>query len=534
VISTTSGEAGALRRGLVIARVLWWAVALVVAVLFTLGAETAMRRLQHVCMSAPCDPVAMTVERVRALEAVGLSPAAYVEYLVALEAVLALTYAGAAGLLVWKRANDPLAVFAALTLLTFGTVTFGDVVPTLAETYPFLRIPTYVLHLAGAACFTVFVFVFPDGRFVPSWTRWVALPWVLVQVPNEFISATSDLRTAYVLVASPFFVVGLFSAVFAQVYRYRRVSTSAQRQQTKWTVFGFGISLGGYLILGVLVSLFPDVAANPLASAAVYTGQSFCMMVLPLSIGMAVLRHRLYDIDLIINRTVVYGAVTGILVVAYLSVTTVTQRAVEIVTGDRSGVLPNGAGLAVALAFQPLRQRTKRVVDRVLPPREELALLFTDIVASTEKAAAWGDSQWRIALEHYRAAVRRELRRFGGREVDTAGDGFFVAFSAPHAAVRCAEAIAIETHRLGLPSRLGVHYGGCEVRGEKLSGINVHTAARVMGLAGPDEVLVSESVRDVMQDRAEIHFEDRGAHVLKGVPGEWRLYTVGAQAPDRK
>src|SRR5439155_11481051 len=99
-----------------------------------------------------------------------------------------------------------------------------------------------------------------------------------------------------------------------------------------------------------------------------------------------------------------------------------------------------------------------------------LALLFTDIVGSTEKAAAWGDSQWRKALERYRATVRRELKRFGGREVDTAGDGFFVAFSAPQSAVRCAQAIAVATRGLGLPSRLGVHYGGCEVRGEKLGG----------------------------------------------------------------
>jgi class 3 adenylate cyclase len=110
--------------------------------------------------------------------------------------------------------------------------------------------------------------------------------------------------------------------------------------------------------------------------------------------------------------------------------------------------------------------------------------------------------------------------------VDTAGDGFFVSFAAPLAAVRCAQAIALATRTLGLPSRLGVHFGGCEVRGEKVTGLNVHTAARVMSLAGPDEVVVSESVRDALVG-AEIRLEDRGAHVLKGVPGEWRVYAVG-------
>jgi class 3 adenylate cyclase len=250
------------------------------------------------------------------------------------------------------------------------------------------------------------------------------------------------------------------------------------------------------------------------------------MILVPLSIGVAVLRHRLYDIDLLINRTVVYTVVTGVLIAGYFAVSLLTQRAIEVATGDTAGWLPNGAGLAVALGIEPLRHRVKDVVDRVLPPREEMALLFTDIVGSTEKAAAWGDGRWRKALEGYRAVVRRELKRFGGREVDTAGDGFFVSFAAPLSAVRCAQAIALASHNLGLPSRLGVHFGGCEVRGEKLTGLNVHTAARVMSLAGPDEVIVSESVRDALVG-AEVQLEDRGAHVLKGVPGVWRVYAVG-------
>jgi class 3 adenylate cyclase len=370
------------------------------------------------------------------------------------------------------------------------------------------------------------VFVFPDGRFLPHWTRWVALPWVLVQVPNRLIPQASDLREPYLAIASPFFLVGICSAVFAQVYRYRRVSSAVQRQQTKWTVFGFAVALGGYLGLGVLASVLPSSGSDPLASLALFTGQSIFMILLPLSIGVAVLRHRLYAIDLLINRTVVYGLVTGVLVVAYLAVSMFTQRLLEVVTGDRSGVLANSAGLAVAFGFQPLGRRIKHLVDRVLPPREELALLFTDIVGSTEKAAAWGDGKWREALERYRTAVRRELKRFGGREVDTAGDGFFVTFSTPLPAVRCAQAIALATRGLGLPSRLGVHFGGCEVRGEKLTGLNVHTAARVMSLARADEVVVSESVREALAG-AEVHFDDRGPHVLKGVPGEWRVYAVG-------
>lgn len=161
------------------------------------------------------------------------------------------------------------------------------------------------------------------------------------------------------------------------------------------------------------------------------------------------------------------------------------------------------------------------------PDRVLATVLFTDIVASTERAAAIGDRGWRALLDSYYAAVRRELGRFRGREIDTAGDGMFATFDGPARAIRCASAITGAVRQLGVEVRAGLHTGECEVMGEKVGGIAVHIGARVASQAGPGEVLVSNTVKDLVAGSG-IRFEDRGAHTLKGVPGEWRLFAVAA------
>lgn len=160
--------------------------------------------------------------------------------------------------------------------------------------------------------------------------------------------------------------------------------------------------------------------------------------------------------------------------------------------------------------------------DRVLA-----TVLFADIAGSTERATQLGDSRWHELLDSFYSIARRQLERFRGREIDTAGDGFFAAFDGPARAIRCAAAIGSGVRLLGLEVRAGVHTGECEVMGAKIGGIAVHIGARVAGQAEPGEVLVSGTVKDLVAGSG-ILFCDRGAHVLKGVPGEWHLYTVAA------
>ena len=163
--------------------------------------------------------------------------------------------------------------------------------------------------------------------------------------------------------------------------------------------------------------------------------------------------------------------------------------------------------------------------DRVLA-----TVLFSDIVGSSEKAASLGDRAWRELLERHHELVRRELARFRGQEVDTAGDSFLAAFDGPARAIRCGCAIAESMPELGLDVRVGLHTGECELVDGKVAGIAVHTGARVAALALPGEVLVSSTVKDLVAGSGLV-FQDRGAHTLKGIPGRWQLYSVERSAP---
>jgi class 3 adenylate cyclase len=159
------------------------------------------------------------------------------------------------------------------------------------------------------------------------------------------------------------------------------------------------------------------------------------------------------------------------------------------------------------------------------PDRILATVLFTDIVGSTDRARELGDRRWRDLIERHNEVVRRDLGRFRGHEVDTAGDGFFATFDGPARAIRCARSVVDDVRSLGLEVRAGLHTGECEFAGSAVRGIAVHTGARVASMAGPGEVLVSSTVRDLVAGSG-IEFTERGVHALKGIPGEWRLYAV--------
>ena len=152
-------------------------------------------------------------------------------------------------------------------------------------------------------------------------------------------------------------------------------------------------------------------------------------------------------------------------------------------------------------------------------------IVFTDIVGSTQRAAALGDVRWHDLLDNHDKIVRHELVRFRGREVNTAGDGFVATFTSPSVALDCADAIVDAVRPLGIEVRAGVHAGEVEVRGADIAGMAVHIGARVAALAGPSEVLVSSTVREIVTGSRRT-FAERGEHELKGVPGRWRVYSL--------
>jgi class 3 adenylate cyclase len=165
------------------------------------------------------------------------------------------------------------------------------------------------------------------------------------------------------------------------------------------------------------------------------------------------------------------------------------------------------------------------VREPATPDRMLATVLFTDIVGSTDRARELGDRRWRDLVERHNEVVRRDLERFRGVEIDTAGDGFFATFDGPARAIRCARSIVENVRDVGLDVRSGLHTGECELSGGSVRGIAVHTGARVAAVASPGEVLVSSTVKDLVAGSG-IEFTDRGVHELKGIPGEWRLYAA--------
>jgi class 3 adenylate cyclase len=200
--------------------------------------------------------------------------------------------------------------------------------------------------------------------------------------------------------------------------------------------------------------------------------------------------------------------------------------------------LPNFLGIGHLALGGPRADRIQVEIERFLtevwqtggweeaePERMLATVLFTDIVDSTTTAIELGDRRWRELLERHNAVVRRELLRYRGREVDSAGDGFLATFDGPARAIACASAILDGVREFGLTLRAGLHTGECEIADGKVAGIAVHTGARVAARAKSDEVLVSSTVKDLVAGSG-IGFSERGSHELKGIPGEWRLFAV--------
>ncbi|MDZ4825399.1 MAG: adenylate/guanylate cyclase domain-containing protein [Actinomycetota bacterium] len=197
-------------------------------------------------------------------------------------------------------------------------------------------------------------------------------------------------------------------------------------------------------------------------------------------------------------------------------------RYVEVPGDDHVYYLGDTDALLGEMAEFLVGNREQVDVDRAL-----FTMVFTDIVGSTERVAELGDTKWRVLLDRHDAVVRKALDRHRGREVNTAGDGFFAVFDGPARAVRCASAIRDDVRDLGLDVKVGVHTGEVETRGRDYAGMGVHVCARVCAIAEPGEVLVTSVVRDLLASSG-IALRDRGAATLKGVPGEWQLSAVDA------
>jgi hypothetical protein len=348
-------------RWLLLVRVTWVVVALLYVGVFISGIPSEFVRLQSPCTDAvSCSLIPhLTVQKVQELKEVGLSAEFFATYFVAIEVAFTAVSAAIGALIFWRRPEDRMALLVSLMLLTFG----GALpIPLFTlDLSPVWTASARALSFVGAASAILFFYVFPDGHFVPRWSRWLGLASIGVLAPtllfpSSFLSLWRHPLLNAVLSAS---IVG--ALLLAQAYRYKRVSTPIQRQQTKWVVFGTVAALGGYGVFTALDLLLPSVL---LASLLGNTAFFVLMLLIPISIAVAILRYRLYEIDTLINRTLVYGTLTATLVALYFSGIVVLQRVFVALTGEKSTLAVVASTLTIAALFNPLRRRLQGFVDR--------------------------------------------------------------------------------------------------------------------------------------------------------------------------
>jgi signal transduction histidine kinase len=357
-------------------------------VVFAFSVPVHFAQLHVLCVSAsdPCHNLGQnTPVVVNPAQQSGLSIDFVAFYLCVLASVLSLCCWIVAGVLFWRRPNNPLALLAIIYLGTFPIVFNTGFTSALPSAWWPL---THTISLVGTLCAGLFNYLFPSGRFVPGWTRWLfafsSLYWTLnILFP---FSAFNPFYTHQML-NTAIFIGLILSLIFAQVYRYRRTSSPPQRAQSKWVVYGLAMGWGGYLALLVLAQFFPSLyQTGSIANLVALTALYGFISLIPVSLGVAILRSRLWDIDIVINRTLVYGVLTVCVVGVYVLVVG-SLGALFGASGNL--VISLGATAVVAVLFQPLREWFQREVNRLLyGQRDEPYTVITQLSQRLEATLA--------------------------------------------------------------------------------------------------------------------------------------------------
>jgi hypothetical protein len=335
-------------RRLVLARVAWVTVVTLIVALFLAMLPAYYTGLQTFCTGATCGS---TMQRL------GLSIDAFATFTLALYIALAFLCFTLGAVIFWRRSNDWMALLVALVVV--ATFTFnGDAVSYSSPAWQMLALVLYVL--AGGAVVLVFS-LFPDGRFVTRWVRWLLPCWVVAAMVNLFFRGGFFAQWFYI----PVWSAALVLIVIAQVYRYRTAYSPLQRQQTKWIFFGVSVEVIIFIGLSVPKYIFPALWQAG-SFYQLVTAPAFIVMslIFPLCLGFAILRYRLWDIDIIIRRTLVYGALTVILTAVYVGLVIGLQALLRGIINQGSGVAIVISTLVIAALFQPLRRRIQRIIDR--------------------------------------------------------------------------------------------------------------------------------------------------------------------------
>jgi hypothetical protein len=353
-------------RWLMVARGVWITLVILTLAIFFASLPVYIALLQTLCAGTECVSGALlTPAQAGVLRGIGLSLSDYAAYSLAFTLATIVVCLGVSTLIVWRRSDDRMALLVALMLVTLGPF---SAMTTITARPSFWQVPAACLVYLAIALFVLVFLLFPTGRFVPSFTRWIAVVTLAVLVPSYLPNSpvTQNPSALYVDYLVSLGIVATLALV--QQYRYRRISSPLQRQQTKWVVFGLAVPcavlVGGFGLM--IIPALGDTSAPTGASYQLALGAFLgcTLLLIPLSFGFAMLHARLWDIDVLINRTLVYGTLTVILTAVYVGLVIELQALLRSIISHDSGVAIVLSTLAIYMLFQPLRRRIQRIIDR--------------------------------------------------------------------------------------------------------------------------------------------------------------------------
>jgi len=351
------------RRWIALARGTWITLVVLTLAIFFASLPVYVALLQAPCAGTACEYQQLTPGQAETLKRMGLSPGDYTQYTVALTLASMVVCLAASTLIIWRRSDDRMALFVAFMLVTLGPIIETTAVPQSPSAW---QVPNECLTLLSFALFLLVFSLFPTGQFVPSFTRWILIVFLVGQVPLTFLQVAPLIPNTPV--SRPGWLVSLgemATLALVQLYRYRRVSSPLQRQQTKWVVFGLAMPIAVTVSVTAPYLIFP-VFTEPGSLYPLAYNQSGILLSLsiPLSFGFAMLRSRLWDIDVLINRTLVYGTLTVILTGVYVGLVIGLQALLRGIISQDNSVAIVLSTLAIVVLAQPLRRRIQRLIDR--------------------------------------------------------------------------------------------------------------------------------------------------------------------------
>lgn len=350
-------------------------IAVLALLLFIAALPYHADHLHVLCQNILCGSSQTVSQVTRELHQIGLTRDYFTAYGILIESCFGFVYLMIAALLFWRKSDNLMALIVAAFLITF-VLAVTDIPQELQESNAWLRWLAACMGFLGEMAFPLCFYLFPNGRFVPRWTRWLLLGWLLWGILEYFFPGASfHTSNWFLVIESLAFAVGLGSIVLSQVYHYRFVSTPTQRQQTKWVVSGIIIALAGFFAAGFVGFVLPGILlpahSQPVSTLAIQlsifaNGSVYLVLLfIPISLAIALLRYRLWEIDALINKALVYGLLSVLLAAIYAGLIISLESGVQLFAPPDAGpIIIVVSTLIIATLFHPLRQRIQIIIDR--------------------------------------------------------------------------------------------------------------------------------------------------------------------------